>query len=197
AVEETIGPQHLVTGIVDLLNAPRQLETHDTGAIDQSSTMIGEPENRAIIGALPLEHRGGVVHRVGQDVHLRVAPRNQPAIEPDEAVAIVVGAGVDHGILNANCIASVRWAWQIRQHGCPNFTRFPSLSTRAGNPAGRRAPLLRLRPYDSQHRPTSGAAGTRPGAPSRTLFHRPPARIDRQRPARPVSHYQAIPGPRA
>src|SRR6185369_4482141 len=54
--------------------------------------MLGELEDPAIIGALPLEYRGSVMQCVGEDMDLGVAPRDQLAIEPYPAVAVVVRA---------------------------------------------------------------------------------------------------------
>jgi hypothetical protein len=45
----------------------------------------------AVIDALPFEHAGGIVQPMGQHVGLRVAPRHELAVEPDEAVAVVEG----------------------------------------------------------------------------------------------------------
>ena len=42
------------------------------------------------VRALPFEYRGAVVHRVGQDVNVRLPPRHQRSVHPDESVAVVV-----------------------------------------------------------------------------------------------------------
>src|SRR4030095_4490226 len=48
-------------------------------------------EDAALIGALALEHAGGIVQGVGEDMDLGVTPWHQLAVEPDDAVAIVEG----------------------------------------------------------------------------------------------------------
>ena len=51
--------------------------------------MAGQLENDAAIGANALEHGACIMKAMGQDMNLRVAPRNQFSVEPYEAVAIV------------------------------------------------------------------------------------------------------------
>ena len=52
---------------------------------------------RAVVHPFTLEHAARVVQAVAQHVQLRVAPRYERAIEPDDTVAIVVGDKVSHG----------------------------------------------------------------------------------------------------
>jgi hypothetical protein len=58
--------------------------------------MLGELEDLAAIGTLPFEHRGGIMEGVGQHMDVGFAPRDQLAVEPDPAVAVVKGAGFGH-----------------------------------------------------------------------------------------------------
>ncbi len=58
--------------------------------------MLGELENLAVIGALALENRAGVMQSVRQHVDFGVAPGNQSAVHPDEPVAIVKRNKVGH-----------------------------------------------------------------------------------------------------
>ena len=53
-------------------------------------------ENAPAIGAFPFENRARIVQRVGQNVHLGVAPVDQMAIHPDPAITIVESFG-GHG----------------------------------------------------------------------------------------------------
>ena len=83
-------------GVVDLVDRPGKIEAEDRRAVAQPRAVLGELEHLAAIGALPLEHRGGIVQPVGQDVDVRLAPRHQVAVVPDPPVAIVVRLNVGH-----------------------------------------------------------------------------------------------------
>src|SRR3546814_2803842 len=63
--------------------------------------MIRKPEDSAVVKALPLEHRGRIVQRMGEDVHIGLAPWNQLAVKPDPSVAIVVRAFLKHDLILA------------------------------------------------------------------------------------------------
>jgi hypothetical protein len=58
--------------------------------------MLGEVEDLARISALPLEDGRGVMKRVSEDVDVGVAPGNHLAVEPDQAVAVVIGRALAH-----------------------------------------------------------------------------------------------------
>jgi hypothetical protein len=63
---------------------------------------------------------------VGEDVNISLAPGQELAVEPDEAIAIMIGGGIDHAtLLLGGLIAEWRlWtlAWDIRyvcvRHRC-------------------------------------------------------------------------------
>ena len=55
-VDELVGLEHLVAGGVDLVDAPRDLEAEELGALVQPLAVLGELEDLAVVGALPLEH---------------------------------------------------------------------------------------------------------------------------------------------
>jgi hypothetical protein len=78
-------------GGIDLGHAVGNLEAQDFGRPVQSLAVRGRLEDAAFIGALALEHAGGIVQAVGEDMDLGVAPGHQLAVEPDDAVAIVEG----------------------------------------------------------------------------------------------------------
>src|SRR5690606_12620721 len=80
----------------DLGHRLRDLELEDAGALDQALGVLGELEDLAAVGALALEHRAAVVERVAQNMDIRLAPRNELAVHPDETVAIVVGNDLSH-----------------------------------------------------------------------------------------------------
>ena len=52
--------------------------------------MFGELEDLAVIGALTLEYAAGVMQSMAQDMKPGVPPRNEFAIHPDNAVALIV-----------------------------------------------------------------------------------------------------------
>jgi len=68
-----------------------------------------ELENVAAVGALPLEHRRGIMKCVREDVHLRLAPGHQLAVEPDEAVAVVVGLIICHAVRLGQAVRLVKF----------------------------------------------------------------------------------------
>src|SRR5687767_15051324 len=53
--------------------------------------MLGELKDLAAIDALALEDGARVMQRVGEDMHLGVGPRDQLAIQPNDALALIVG----------------------------------------------------------------------------------------------------------
>ena len=53
-------------------------------------------EDAAAVGALAFENSARVVKRVGQNMHLSVAPVDQMAVHPDPAITIVKSFG-GHG----------------------------------------------------------------------------------------------------
>ena len=60
--------------------------------------MLGRFEDGAAVSPLAFEHRARVVHGMGQDVHLGVAPSNEFAVEPYPAVPVVESL-TRHGVL--------------------------------------------------------------------------------------------------
>jgi hypothetical protein len=58
--------------------------------------VLVELEDLAVVGSLALEHAACIVHRVGQDMDVGLAPRDQLAIEPDPPVAIIESALLGH-----------------------------------------------------------------------------------------------------
>ena len=86
----------VTAGLIDLIGRIGDLEVHDPAAFDQALGMLAELENLAVVGPLALEHGAGVMQGVGQDVDLGFAPGHELAVEPDEAVAVVIGDDVSH-----------------------------------------------------------------------------------------------------
>jgi hypothetical protein len=52
--------------------------------------VLGQLEDLAVIGALALEHRAGIMQGVAEHMQPGVRPRHKLAIHPDEAVALIV-----------------------------------------------------------------------------------------------------------
>src|SRR5688572_20572576 len=55
--------------------------------------MLGELEDLAAIDALALEDGACIMQGMGEHMHLGVAPGDQLAVQPDKALALVVGLG--------------------------------------------------------------------------------------------------------
>ena len=60
--------------------------------------MFGQLENLALVGALALEDRAGIVQRMGQDVDFGIPPLHHMAVHPNHAVTIVIGNKVRHTV---------------------------------------------------------------------------------------------------
>ena len=92
AFAERVGAQGLDLGGVDLGGGVGNLEPEDVRGVEQALGVLGQPEDAGplgrLVGAHALEHAEPVVQGVGQHVDLGVAPGDQLAVEPDEAVSI-------------------------------------------------------------------------------------------------------------
>ena len=88
-VGEAVLLQHQRLGGVDLGGRIGHFEIENARGFAQALGMLGRFENGAAIGALALEHRAAVMHRMGQHMDFGVAPGNECAVHPDQAVAIV------------------------------------------------------------------------------------------------------------
>ena len=60
--------------------------------------MFSQLEHLAVIDPFAFEHGTGIMHGMGEDMDFGVAPVDQLAIEPDEAVAVVECLG-SHGFV--------------------------------------------------------------------------------------------------
>src|SRR6185437_3273373 len=97
AVGHARGAHRRVRCFLDLLERPGQGEAEDAGGIDQPLAVFAQLEYAPAIDALALEHRAGVMERMGQNMHLGIAPRHELAVEPYRPVAIVEGfSGCGH-----------------------------------------------------------------------------------------------------
>ena len=90
-IGQTVGLHHLVFRGLDLVDGPWDVDIDHPPRGQQPFGMLPAFEDLAVIGALPLEHGRGVMHRMGQDMHIGVPPRLQLTIHPDRAVAIIIG----------------------------------------------------------------------------------------------------------
>ncbi len=78
SVGQIVPPQHLRLGGVDVVDGPGDFEIEDATGFLQTARMLGRLEDPAAVGALALEHRACVVERMGQHMHLGVAPGDDP-----------------------------------------------------------------------------------------------------------------------
>jgi hypothetical protein len=79
----TLRRNHLTAGLVDLLRRPGDRKTKHFGGIVQTLGMFGQLEYAAVIDALALEYRRGVMQGVTQDMYIGIFPVDQFTIEPD------------------------------------------------------------------------------------------------------------------
>src|SRR6185312_7607586 len=86
---ETELVDEIAFGAVDFFNARRHFEAEDLGRLVQTLTMLVAFEHDAAISALAFEHRRGIVERMRQHMNLGLAMRDEFAVHPDPAVAIV------------------------------------------------------------------------------------------------------------
>jgi hypothetical protein len=56
----------------------------------QALAVLGELEDLAVIDAFAFENGAAVMQRMGEKMHPRVAPRDEFAVHPDVAVALIV-----------------------------------------------------------------------------------------------------------
>ena len=88
---------HKLGGFDQRLAGIGDLESQRAGGFQKTLGVLLDLEDTAVVHPLALEHAARVVQAVAQHVQLRVAPRYERAIEPDDTVAIVVGDKVGHG----------------------------------------------------------------------------------------------------
>src|SRR5208282_116505 len=85
------GDDHLVARLVDLRDRPGNLEIENPRRGGEPLAVLAHLEDGAGIDPLALEHAARVMQPVAQHVQLRIAPRDEMAIEPDGAVTVVEG----------------------------------------------------------------------------------------------------------
>ena len=87
-----VGPDRVLDGLHDLdkpvlLALDDSLDAHDPASVDESLSVLLEPEDGESLGGVvdpdPLEHAGSVVHGVGEDMDLGVLPVDELAVKPD------------------------------------------------------------------------------------------------------------------
>ena len=91
ALVDVVGGDHLLGRLGQIVQAGRDLEAEDLGRVDQPLVMIFEAEYGAAVDTLAFEHATRIMQPVGQHMQLGVAPGNEAAVIPDEAVAVVEG----------------------------------------------------------------------------------------------------------
>ena len=92
-IGQAIGLHHRVFRGLDLVDRIGDRHIDHLARFQQALGMEAALENLAVVSALTLEHRGSVVHRMGQDMDIGPAPIHQLAIHPDLAITIIIGSG--------------------------------------------------------------------------------------------------------
>ena len=90
AVAQLVRPHHIAAGLVDLGDRIGNLEVEAFGRLVQALAVLAELEDLAVIDALALEHGAAIMQRMGEKMHPRVTPRDELAVHPDVAVALIV-----------------------------------------------------------------------------------------------------------
>ncbi|GFO80662.1 MAG: hypothetical protein A49_02890 [Methyloceanibacter sp.] len=88
-IGELVGGDDFARRLVELGHGVRHFEVENFGGFAQALIVLGQLEDFAVIGTHPLEHSAAIVERMGQQMHLRIGPRNKLAIEPDHALTVV------------------------------------------------------------------------------------------------------------
>jgi hypothetical protein len=88
-IAAAVGVDHLLLGSAQLFGAVGNGEIQQVRPISGSARNARRLVDLAGIGALALEHRAAVMQSVREHMQLGVAPGNQFAVQPDEAVAVV------------------------------------------------------------------------------------------------------------
>ena len=91
AIGQAVARAGFLAGRIDLGHRERYREIEDFRRPEQPLGVLCEFEDLAAVHTFALEHGGGVVERMGQYVHLRLTPGYELAVQPDPAVAIIVG----------------------------------------------------------------------------------------------------------
>ena len=91
-IRPAVGLEHLVFRGFDFFDGVGDNKVEIFGGFPKTLGMFDASEDLAIVAPLAFENRRGVVHRVGQQMDVGIAPVSQPAIHPDYTVAIVVCA---------------------------------------------------------------------------------------------------------
>ena len=89
AVNEIVGLDDLAAGLVDLFDRVGDLEIQRPCAVEQALGVLGQLVDYAVVGPLTFEYGAGVVQTVAEDMEFGIAPVDEFAVEPDQAVAIV------------------------------------------------------------------------------------------------------------
>ena len=86
---QAVGLDHGARRLLDLVPRPRDLVVEQAGGVDQALAVGGQAEDAAVIDAFALEDGRAVMQGMGQHVQAAVAPGDELAVEPDEAVAVI------------------------------------------------------------------------------------------------------------
>ena len=91
-VGQPVGIQCALLGGLYFIDAKGDVEIDQFAGLDQPLRMCAAFENLAVIGALPFKYRAGIMHRMGQNMDIGLAPIDQRPVHPDFAIAIVIAS---------------------------------------------------------------------------------------------------------
>src|SRR5205807_7843379 len=89
AVDDLHRRDRVLGRLLDRGEGERELEAEEAPRIDEALAVLLQREDLAAIDPFPLEDAACIMKGVRQHMDLRIAPRRQRAVEPDEAVAVV------------------------------------------------------------------------------------------------------------
>jgi hypothetical protein len=92
SIFQTRGPQNLFFNFFDFIHRPRHFEINQLGRFVQPLGMFAAFENFAVVGALALKHAVLIVHRMGQNMDLGIAPAGHDPVHPDGSFAVIICA---------------------------------------------------------------------------------------------------------
>src|SRR4051812_25229621 len=94
SVDDIVRRDYLLRRLGQIVHPGWHLEAEDSRRVEKALVMVLQTEYLAVVHALAFEHAARIMEPVGQHVEFRIAPRDEAAIVPDEAVSIVKR---DHG----------------------------------------------------------------------------------------------------
>ena len=78
-------------GVDQLLEAEGDLEAQRDCGLEKALGVLLDLEDAAVVDPLAFEDAARIMQAVAQHMQLRVAPRHERPVKPDDSVAIVIG----------------------------------------------------------------------------------------------------------